>query len=154
DRRRAAAADRWKRYNDAMRPFQQDLNSVVSPRMADDLSKLYDTGFRKLAEAQRRDRCVFETSLMPDLERDINAWLPHIGAARTATRIGGLRVQRAVQRQDFDAAIRDVGTILRLARDFGPRGRLACQYFSASMVQVVGFGMVPAILASHRLRVS
>ena len=71
DRRRQATNDRNKRYSEIAELFYKDPKAVSASTM-DDVIKLYDTGFRKLAEAQRRERCVFETGLWT------TTLLPHV----------------------------------------------------------------------------
>ena len=71
---------------------------------------LYDTGFRKLAERRARPLRL-RGRPSPDTIP------PHLQAARQVARVASLRVRRAVERRDFDAAIRDVAAVLRLARD-------------------------------------
>lgn len=122
DRRPEAAAERRKHYDDMMKPAYDDPKTKFSPAKVDELVKRYDVGFRKLAEAQRRDRCVFESSLTSGFGPDVFATIPHIDAARMVTRIASLRVQSAVQRGDFDGATRDVETVIRLAGDLRPQG--------------------------------
>lgn len=154
DRRREAAEGRRRRYEVAMKPAFDDPRAVLAPAKIDEIIRMYEAGFRKLAEAQRRDRCVFEPALASGFGADVFVMIPHVDAARWATRIAGLRVQRAVQRGDFEGAIRDVEMVLRLAGDLRPRGGVISQLISAALVQVVDATMVPSILASPRLRVA
>ena len=77
--------------------------------------------------------------------------LPHVQVARQVTRIAVLRVQRAIQRGDVDAAILDVETVLRLARDLQPRGVMISQMVPAAITQVVGYSMIATILSSPKL---
>jgi hypothetical protein len=63
--------------------------------------------------------------------------LPHIQAARQVTRIESLRVRRKLDRGDFDGAIRDVETVLRLARDVQPRGAVINQLVVTAINHVV-----------------
>ncbi len=114
----------------------------------DEVIKLHDVGFRKLADAQRRDRCVFEYGL------GITALLPHIQASRQVTRVAALRVRRAVERGDIAAAIHDVATVLRLARDLQPRGPVINQLVAIAIKQVVWADCVQAILAAPSLRIA
>ncbi len=58
-----------------------------------------------------------------------------------------------MERRDFDGAIRDVETVLRLARDLQPRGAVSTQLVSAALMQVAGSDMVSRILAAPGLRV-
>jgi hypothetical protein len=108
--------------------------------------KLYDTGYRKLADAQRRSRCVFETSL------GITSLLPHAHVSRQIARVSSLKVQRAVQRGDLVAAIREIDVVLRLVRDLRPRGVMISQLVADAISQVVLTNMIPAVMASPRLR--
>ena len=64
-----------------------------------------------------------------------------------------LRVRRAVDRREFDAAIRDVEAVLRLARDLQPRGTMINQLVMAAITQAVCADPVKTILASPGLRV-
>ncbi len=146
DRRRQAAEDRTKRYMELFQALQKDPKAVAASSI-DEVIKLYDVGFRKLAEAQRRDRCVFESGL------GFTTLLPHVQDARQVARIASLRVRRAIERRDFDAAIRDVEAVLRLARDLQPRGGMVNQLVTAAITQIVCADMVSMILASPALRV-
>ena len=65
ERRRQAADDRMKRYMEVYEQLRKD-EAAVSPEAIDVVIALYDSGFRKLAEAQKRDRCVFEAGASPD----------------------------------------------------------------------------------------
>ena len=117
DRRLRAAEDRAKRYMDLYEALEKDPKAVPAEAI-DAVIKPYETGFRKFAEAQRRDRCVFEAGLGDE------ALIPHTQAARQVARVASLRVRRAVEQADFDAAIRDVEAVLRLVRDLRPRGSI------------------------------
>lgn len=155
DRRRQAAAERERRFNEAMTPLFNDPKAVLPPSQADAILRDYEVGFRKLAEARRRDRCVFEASLTSALNvKSIYAMVPHAHAARAVVRVAAVRAQRAVQRGNLDAAIDDVEAVLRLDQDLRPRGGLSAQLVSAAVLQVVGSRIVPPILASPRLRVA
>jgi hypothetical protein len=146
DGRRQAAEDRSNRYMALYEVLQKDP-AGVSAEEVDAVVKLYESGFRKLAEAQRRDRCVFETGLGTESP------LPHIQVARQVARVASLRVRRAVERRDFAAAIRDVEMMLRMVRDLQPRGHMISQLVAAAITQVVCADMVQAILAAPGLRV-
>lgn len=135
ERRRLAVSEALKRHAAVWEAFYKDPRSVPAPKL-DEIIKLYDTGFRKLAEAQRRERCVFETDI------GIFATLPHVDAARQVSRVASIRVQRAVERRDFDAAIRDVETVLRLTRDLQPRGPMMSQLVVSAVTQVVCFDII------------
>jgi hypothetical protein len=89
---------------------------------------------------------VFETGF------GFTALLPHVSAARQVARIASLRVRRAVEREDFEAAIRDVEIVLRLARDLQPRGHVISQLVSSAITLIVGKDMITPILIAPGLR--
>jgi hypothetical protein len=144
-RRMEAARDRGKRYAALEEALGKDPQSV-SPQAIDEVIALYEPGFRKLAQAQRRDLCVFETGL------GFTALLPHVQAARQVTRIASLRVRRALERRNVDGAVHDVEMVLRLCHDLKPRGVTICQLVVVAVIQLVGTDMMPPILASPGLR--
>ncbi len=146
DRRSEAAQAHMGRHTPLYQRLRVDPQSVPSQEI-DEVIKLYDVGFRKLAEAQRRDRCVFETGLGPSASR------PHLQAARQVARISSLRVRRATERQDFDAAIREVEMVLRLVRDLQPRGAIITQLVASAITQVTCTDIIATILAAPGLRV-
>jgi hypothetical protein len=146
ERRRQAADERMKRYMELYEKLRKD-EAAVAPEAIDAVIALYETGFQKLAEAQRRDRCVFE------LGPGTDALFPHLQAARQVARVASLRVRRAVDRQDFDTAIREVEAVLRLARDLQPRGAMISQLVMAAIINVVCADPVKTILAGPGLRV-
>jgi hypothetical protein len=145
-RRSQAAQGRSKRYNEVAPASSSDPNAGLDPKAVDEVIKLYDVGYRKLAEAQRLPRCVFETGLGP------TAILPHAQVSRQVYRVSSLRLQRAVQRGDLAAAIREVELVLRLATDLRPRGAMIAQLVADAVSQAVYAGMLSTILASPRLR--
>ncbi|HZW30843.1 MAG TPA: hypothetical protein VFF52_09065, partial [Isosphaeraceae bacterium] len=146
DRRSRAAEDRMRRYLELERALRHDPQGVPAEAI-DAVIALYETGFRKLAEAQRRDRCVFETPL------GLEEILCHAQASRQVARIAMLRTRRAVDRGEYDAAIRDVEVVLRLVRDLRPRGNMLTQLVAAAITRVVCFAMIEPIVAAPRLRV-
>ena len=146
ERRSRTTKDRNKRYNDLVQPAYADPKTALDLAAVDEMIKRYDTGFKKLADAQRRERCVFETGF------SAATLLPHAQTSRQVYRVSSLRLQRAVQRGDLAAAIREVETVLRLARDLRPRGVIISQLVADAISQAVLSGMVPVILASPRLR--
>ncbi len=145
DRRVKAAEGRRTAFLAAFQAFQADPKSVAADTI-DAAIRPYDEGFRKLALAQRRPRCVFVTGI------DFSALLPHAQAARDVARVASLRVQQAVAKGDFPSAVGDVKMTLRLSRDLRPRGYLIVQLVAGSIDQVVMGEMVPAILAGPGLK--
>jgi hypothetical protein len=146
DRRLQAAKDRLQRYQELEKAIVENP-MAVSANSIDEVIKLYDTGFRKLAETQRREQCVFESGL------GFGALPPHIQAARQVTRITSLKVRRALENRNFDEAIRNVETVLRLARDLEPRGGMINQLVVVAISQVVCVDMVSDVLRAPGLRI-
>jgi hypothetical protein len=145
-RRSQAATDRSKRYNDLTQPAYADLKLELNAAAVDELIKLYDPGYRKLAEAQRLDRCVFETGV------GFTALVPHAQVARQVFRVSSLKLQRALQRGDLAAAIREIEIVLRLARDLRPRGDMISQMVADAVSQAVYSSMLPTVMSSALLR--
>jgi hypothetical protein len=146
DRRQQAAAVRMKKYMELDKAIQE-TPETVSPAAIDAVIALYDSGFRKLAEAQRRGRCAFETGL------GVDALLPHAQTARQVVRVASLRVRRDVERGDYDAAIGEVALSLRLVRDLRARGFMITQLVAVAITHVICNNMVNPIIAGPGLRI-
>jgi hypothetical protein len=100
----------------------------------------YQIGFAKLAAAQQRRACVFETGI------GITALFPHAQAAREVVRVVAWRTRRDLARGDIERPIRDVAMILRLSRDLQPRGGMICQLVSVAVDNMCCQTIVPEIL--------
>ncbi len=83
DRRRQAAGDRMKRYIELEKALSDAPDSVPAGEI-DAVIASYATGFQKLVDAQRRDRCVFETGL------GVETRLPHAQVSRQVARVAAL----------------------------------------------------------------
>ena len=138
--------NRSKRFGELMEPFYSKADTEVPPEVVEEVIRLFDEGFRKLREAQRRDQCVFESGL------GVDAVVSHIEVARHISRIASPRVHYFVQRGELEAAIRDVDTVLRLVRDIQRRGGIMTQLVASAVTSVASFYMVPAILSSPKLK--
>lgn len=108
----------------------------------------YEMAFEKLASAQHRKRCVFETGI------GIDARLPHALAARQVVRLLDLRVDAHVREGAIAAALDDVDMALRLSRDLRPRGSLIPQLISVALDSTILTSLVPTILGAPRLEVA
>jgi hypothetical protein len=146
DRRHQAADDRMKRYIELEKALS-DAPDTVPTGAIDAVIASYASGFEKLVEAQRRDRCVFETGI------GVEAPLSQAQVCRQVARIAALRTRRAVERGDYDAAIREVDIALRMVRDLRPRGFMITQLVAAAITQVTCADMINRILAGPGLRV-
>ena len=107
----------------------------------------YEEGFRKLREAQREEACVFEIAISP------LAITPHAHTARSVARIVFLSVHRHLADGKLDAGIDDVEMLLRLARDLGPRGDMACQLVRLILEQWCWQDLLPHILSQDGLTI-
>jgi hypothetical protein len=140
ERRRLAAAERSKRYLALSEALAQGAKAVPGAAI-DEVVKLYDTGFQKLAEAQRRERCVFEPGVSFD------TLTPLAQGARQAIRIAALKVRRAAAKKDFDGAIREVAAELRLARDLQPRGDIMVQLVHCAITRLISVQILEIVVA-------
>jgi hypothetical protein len=105
----------------------------------------YDESFDKLARAQQRPRCAFETGI------SLTTVLPHTQSARQIVRLLDWRVEARIMRKDIDGAIDDIATGLRLSRDLRPRGFFISQLFSFALDSVIVSTLVPRVLAAPNL---
>jgi hypothetical protein len=137
------ARRREERARAAWNSWTDDPASVERSKL-DSILKEHAQGFRKLKIAQARPRCVFATGLTYD------SLLPHAQVARYAARLLAFRVDRDLDRGDFDDAIHCVESALRLSRDIRPRGSIICQIVSVAIDGIVGRTMIPLFL-SHPL---
>jgi hypothetical protein len=145
ERRKKLAEDRWARFSEVERRWKKDPNSV-SGETIDEVVAQFGEGFRKLAQAQKRDRCVFQTAV------GLVTQLPHAQAARYVVFVSVCKARRELDRGDIDSAISDTETVLRLARDLLPRCDLIRHLVAGTMAEVTAKGIVVAILAAPTLR--
>lgn len=102
----------------------------------------YNVGFQKLAAAQQRPKCVFQTGLR------IDTLLVHTQAVRQVARAALWRTRRDIERGDFERPIQDLKTVLRMSRDLRPRGGLISQLVSIAVDGICCRQIVPAILTA------
>ena len=145
DRRRVALEKDLTRIVLVQKSLKDDPGMVVK-REIDAAIEPFADGFRNLALAQRREKCVFETGI------SITALLPHAQAARQVPRVAALRVRRALDDGDFDRAILDVEICLRLARDLEPRGYLIQQLVAIAILRSTATEIIGPILAAPGLK--
>ena len=140
-RRVEAARQRYQEYGRLEEARRKDPGSVDKADVDAWLAQ-YDVGFQKLAAAQQRPRCVFQTGLSFD------SLLPHSHAARQVARVVKWRTRRDLERGDFQRPIQDLETVLRLSRDLRPRGVEVSQLVSIAVDGICCQQMVPEILAA------
>ncbi len=139
-------ADRARRADKVFFAWENDPASVDRASIDVILDEFKD-GFRKLDLAQQRPRCVFATSLDYDLD------FVHVLPARCAARAWLLRASRSLDRDDFDAAIGDLGKILRLSRDLRPRSVPNGQICSIAIDSTTARDGIGLVLAHPKLKV-
>ncbi len=140
-RRMETARQRWNEFYRLDSAWEKDPESVddaaIDAWLAD-----YEVAFQKLAAAQQRPQCVFQTGLRLD------TLLVHAQAVRQVARIAAWRTRRDIERGDLERPIEDLKTVLRLSRDLRPRGSLVCQLVSIAVDGICCNQIVPAILAA------
>lgn len=137
EQRRAVAQDRMARYQQLTRK-----DAEIDALLAD-----HRVGFRKLAEAQKRERCMFQPGV------GITALLPHVQDARQVVRVASLKARRELEKGDVSGAIADAKMMLRLSRDLQPRGYIISQLVAAAVNTVVVKEIVLPILNAPGLTV-
>ncbi len=105
-------------------------------------------GFQKLSEAQKRPDCVFDVNW----NAPYHVFIPL--AAREVLRVGKLQVGRDIERGEFDAAIRTIGSLLRFSRDLRRRTPLAFQYLAEALTTMTIHDMVIPVLKSPNFKAS
>ncbi len=139
DARERALVDREARTLKIMREGAADARDRL------DLLAEYGPAFEKIAAAQKRKQCVFETGL------GIDAMLHHAQASRAVVRLLEWQVEFHVADGKIDAAIDDVEAALRLSCDLRPRGPIIAQLVSMALDAVVCQGFAPRILGGVAL---
>ena len=130
--------------------FDQSQAVMTNPASAqiatiDRLVADLDIGMRKIEEAQRRPKCVFQIGC------DMTSELPHAQTAREVARLAVLRTFRNLDRGNVETPIHDLATVLRLARDLRPRGPAICQVVSGTLTSVAYTHILRPLLASPQL---
>lgn len=106
----------------------------------------YEPGFEKLAIAQRRPECVFQTGI------GFLALLPHAHTASRVARVAKWRARRDTERGDLKRPIRDLETTLRLSRDLQGRGGMVCQLVSIAVDGICCHELVPSVLRADGIQ--
>jgi hypothetical protein len=123
---------------------QEDIDPVERAQIVSEYAESFD----KLAHAQQRPRCVFETGI------GITTLLPHAQSSRQVIRLLDWRVEAHVAEGRIDAALDDIVMGLRLSRDLRPRGFMISQLVSMALDAVVTASLIPKVLASPDLEVA
>ncbi len=121
----------------------QDNPKSVDLKAVDIWLAQYASGFEKLAAAQQRPKCVFQTGIGPA------AMTPHSFGALQVARVMVWRTRRALAKGDFEQPINDVEMLLRLSRDLRPRANDVCQIVSLKLVGLYCRQIVAMILTTR-----
>ena len=100
---------------------------------------------RKVEDAERRPKCVFQSGI------DYAAPVPHAQAVREVARLIMLRTRRNLDRGNVDQPLRDLGVLLRLARDMRPRQASICQLVACALTSFGYDQVIRPLLASPQI---
>jgi hypothetical protein len=139
------AAKLWDQYARMDEAWNKDPKSVNMAEVDAWLAE-YETGFKKLALAQQRPACVFQT------EYHIDTLLPQIQACRSVARVVVWQARRDAQRGEFDRPFQGVETVFRLSRDLRNKGSLIGQLVSITMDGICCQEIIPEILRAPSLK--
>ena len=146
DRRTQAAQERMKKLGEMITALRDDAREV-SAEAIDALLALYDEGFVKLARAQERPRCVFQTAL------GYTARVPPRHGRSPCRPRPRLKVRREPEQGSLIRATNDLSRLLRLSRDLRPRGFLIVDFVSISLDRTAIDDIVLPLLADPALTV-
>jgi hypothetical protein len=110
-------SDEQERLEDA---WEKDPKSV-DPAAVDAWLANFDAGFEKLAAAQERPQCIFQTG------RSLTSLIPHAHVVRQVARVVRWRIRRDIQRGDLERPLQDLSTLLRLTHDLRVRSGMVAQ---------------------------
>lgn len=126
----------------------------------------YKRSFERLAVAQLRERCVFQSDLNLFSEQR------HVNAARELANVAALRIVRTLQNENsgirkvgedapsedrlptlVETCLSNVELVLRLSRDIRPAGRIETQLASLEIDQTM-LSLIPSLVSKPELTVS
>ncbi|MBS0205770.1 MAG: hypothetical protein JSS49_22950 [Planctomycetes bacterium] len=120
--------------------WEADRQSVSAEEL-DTFLKEYDLGFEKLAEAQKRTRCVFETGIT------ISSLVPHTQAIRSVARVVQMQTARDLEHGELERPLRLLEILLRATRDLRYRGFVITQ-LAATVCESVAYKAIGEIVNS------
>jgi hypothetical protein len=126
--------DRSRKQMQIDQAWESDPNSVDAAEVDAWLAE-FDKAFRKLAVAQQRPTCMFQTGY------SVFTLLPHLQGVRQVDRVVKWRTRRDIQRGDLERPLADLKMLLRLIRDLQVRGpqvaQLTAQAVQAQCCEIV-----------------
>jgi hypothetical protein len=144
-RRGQITAKRRDQYDRLDEAWRKDPKSVNLAELDAWLAE-YETGFKLLALAQQRPRCMFPCPL------SIDSLIPYAQVSRELARVLVYRNRRDLQRGNFERPVQGIETALRLTRDIRFRGVDACQHVAIAIDGICFDDMLRVILAAQGLR--
>jgi len=142
DKRGPPLQERERRVDECSRQQELKDSRETKGRRAQ-LVEEYQTAFDKLAQAQSRKRCLFESGFALQ-----NGSIELVASSRRAVLLLEWRVEARVDAGNLAGAIDDVEMALRLSRDLRPRGTLIRQISSLAFDQQTAGKMIPMILGA------
>ena len=133
-----AVKERVQRYM----ALQDKPRTEATAAQWDALLRDYEVGFQKLAIAQQKPKCVFETGV------GIMALWPHVQSARGVARMVDERVRRDLENGNFDRPLQSIEICLRLSRDIRQRGLGISQLVSTAMDGLILEAMVRRLITT------
>ncbi len=120
------AGQRSRQAYQFYKAWEADPESVDVEAVDDWLTE-YDLGFQKLAAAQKRPKCRFQTGY------SFHTLVTHIHTARSVSSLISWRIRRDLSRGDFQRPLDDLQLMLRLNRDLRPGGFAVSQLVSIAL---------------------
>ncbi|MBN2022990.1 MAG: hypothetical protein JW809_09360 [Pirellulales bacterium] len=139
-RRTPVVAARAERFGNLFAAWQKDPKSV-DPAAVDAVLAALDVGFQKLAKAQERKECVFQTGMGLDVE--ISPFAP----ARNVARACQMRVARSLAKGNVDPALSEMEIVFRFSRGLGVRGTTLAQLVRIAIDGTLYQLVIPTVLA-------
>jgi len=143
--RGAALRERYARTEQ----FLQRPPSGTLPAQRLQVVDEYRESFEKLARAQPRRQCAFETPIGLETALYLSVRRPFY--LRRIARLLDWRVESEIDEGQVDAAVDSFTMVLHLSRDFQRRGPLVHQFVSLAIVGLSQTQVLPRILGSDEL---
>ena len=126
--------------------FPTGRDPVFNDSSRDAILRELQPVLRKVQVAQQRPKCMFHLGI------SINALIPHCQAIRNVQRAAVLRVDQALDQENFDQALDMIKLSFRMSRDVGARGGYICQLVTVGTEAVAFLRMVDPFLAHAKLK--
>lgn len=145
DERTDVVRKRARYFIDLYHQWKQQ-RTEIDGKTFDGCLQTYSEAFKKLADAQQRNECVFRTSI------DFSPATPHVRAAREFVSVFEFKISRQLKLGDVKRATESAETVLRLIRDLRRRAIPSTQLAAVEM-EVLAYRWVPWILSDSAVHV-